>query len=410
MCWKSWKEGTVDVLDLARLQFAVTTNLHFLFVALTLGLVPLVALAQTWFVVTGRERFELMTRFWGQVYLVNYALGIMTGLVLEFQFGMNWSGLSHFAGDVFGAPLAIETMAAFFLESTFLGLWIFGWRLLPRGVHLALIWLVVLTAYTSAFWILVANSYLQNPVGSRVEAGRLVLADFGALVANPHLVTALPHVVGAALLSAAWVVIGVSAHHLRRGSARGFFTLNLRWGVVVAAAASVLVFVSGHRSAGPVEATQPGKFDGALTPVFDSMMLIGDLLGLFTLLVLVPLLWRDRLARARRLLGVLVVLVPLPFVASVLGWVVREVGRQPWLVHGHLTVAEGISPGVSAGAVLVSLVLFSVVLGVLAATNVVLIYRVAARGPERVLLGAPPVDVEEPEAPSVAGESVGGGA
>lgn len=393
----------MDVLDLARLQFAVTTNLHFLFVALTLGLVPLVALAQTWFVITGRERFELMTRFWGQVYLINYALGIMTGLVLEFQFGMNWSGLSHFAGDVFGAPLAMETMTAFFLESTFLGLWIFGWRLLPRLVHLALIWLVVLTAYTSAFWILVANSYLQNPVGSRVVAGRLVLEDFGVLVANPHLVTAFPHVVGAALLSAAWVVIGVSAHHLRRGSAPEFFTLNLRWGVWLAAGASVLVFVSGHRSAGPVEATQPGKFDGALTPVFDSMMLIGDLLGLFTLLVLLPMLWRDRLAGARRFLGALVMLVPLPFVASALGWVVREVGRQPWLVHGHLTVAEAISPGVSAGAVLVSLVLFTVVLGALAATNVVLICRAAARGPERVVLGAPPVNVTEPAIPSVGG-------
>ena len=152
------------------------------------------------------------------------------------------------------------------------------------------------------FVILAANSYLQNPVGSRVVDGRLVLDDFGALVANPHLLTALPHVVGAALLSAAWVAIEVSAHHLRRGRAPEFFALNQRWGVCLAAAASVLVFVSGHRSAGPVEASQPGKFDAVLTPVFDSMMLVGDLLGLFTLLVLLPMLWRGRLARARRVL------------------------------------------------------------------------------------------------------------
>ncbi|MEU8386002.1 cytochrome ubiquinol oxidase subunit I, partial [Streptosporangium sp. NPDC048865] len=172
----------MNVLDLARTQFAVTGSLHFLFVVLTLGLAPLIAIMHTRYAVTGKPVHERVTRFWGQIYVINYALGILTGLVMEFQFGMNWSGLSHYAGDVFGAPLAIETLGAFFLESTFLGLWIFGWHRLPRWLHVACIWVVTLTAYVSAFWIMVANSFLQNPAGAVERGGHLVLTDAGALL------------------------------------------------------------------------------------------------------------------------------------------------------------------------------------------------------------------------------------
>lgn len=186
----------MDVLDLARTQFAVTGSLHFLFVVLTLGL-ALIAIMHTRYAVTGKPVHERVTRFWGQIYVINYALGILTGLVMEFQFGMNWSGLSHYAGDIFGAPLAIETLGAFFLESTFLGLWIFGWHRLPKWLHVACIWVVTLTAYVSAFWIMVANSFLQNPAGAVERDGHLVLTDFGALLTNPTLIMALPHVLGA---------------------------------------------------------------------------------------------------------------------------------------------------------------------------------------------------------------------
>ncbi|MFL1382232.1 cytochrome ubiquinol oxidase subunit I, partial [Nocardiopsis protaetiae] len=394
----------MDVLDLARLQFAVTTNLHFVFVALTLGLVPMVAVMQTRHTFTGRGSDERLTRFWGQIYLINYALGIVTGLVLEFQFGMAWSGLSHFAGDVFGAPLAIETMTAFFLESTFLGLWIFGWHILPKKVHLALIWLVALTAYVSAFWILAANSYLQNPVGSRMVDGRLVLDDFGLLITNPHLLTALPHVTGAAFMTASWLVIGVSAHHLRRGDHVGFFTSCLRRGVLVAAGGGLLTFVSGHLAPAHVEATQPDKLEGPMEPFLNAMLLIGDVLTALTLLVLLPMLFRNRLARARRLLPVLIALAPLPVAASALGWIVREMGRQPWLVYEHLTVTDGLSPNVSAPVIATSLVVFTLLLGSLAVTNVVLILRAAARGPDDVLLGSRPVDPPAPAPAPISGE------
>ncbi|MFL1430584.1 MULTISPECIES: cytochrome ubiquinol oxidase subunit I [unclassified Nocardiopsis] len=394
------------MLDLARLQFAVTTNLHFVFVALTLGLVPMVAVMQTRHTFTGRGSDERLTRFWGQIYLINYALGIVTGLVLEFQFGMSWSGLSHFAGDVFGAPLALETMTAFFLESTFLGLWIFGWHILPKRVHLALIWLVALTAYVSALWILAANSYLQNPVGSRVVDGRLVLDDFGLFITNPHMLTALPHVTGAAFMTASWLVIGVSAHHLRRGDHVEFFTSCLRWGVLVAAGGGLLTFISGHVAPAYVEATQPDKLEGPMEPFLNSMLLIGDVLTALTLLVLLPMLFRNRLARARRFLPVLIVLAPLPVAASALGWIVREMGRQPWLVYEHLTVAEGLSPGVSAPVVATSLVVFTLVLGSLAVTNVVLILRSAARGPDDVLLGSKPVEPPPPSPAPISGENV----
>ena len=176
----------MDVLDLARTQFAVTGSLHFLFVVLTLGLAPLVAIMHTRYAVTGKPIHERMTRFWGQIYVINYALGIFTGLVMEFQFGLSWSGLSHYAGDIFGAPLAIETLGAFFLESTFLGLWIFGWHRLPKWLHLACIWLVTLTAYVSAFWIMTANSFLQNPAGAVERGGRLRPDRLRRAAHQPH--------------------------------------------------------------------------------------------------------------------------------------------------------------------------------------------------------------------------------
>ncbi|MEU5940798.1 cytochrome ubiquinol oxidase subunit I [Micromonospora sp. NPDC047548] len=392
----------MDALDLARLQFAMTTNLHFLFVALTLGLAPLVAIMQTRHVLTGAAIHEHMTRFWGQIYLINYGVGIFTGLVMEFQFGLNWSGLSHYAGAVFGAPLALETMVAFFLESTLLGLWIFGWHRIPPKAHLALIWLVTLTAYLSAFWIMVANSFLQNPVGVEERDGQLVLTDFGALIGNPHLAWSLPHVVGAALVTAAFVMVAISSYHLfRRTSAAEFFTRSLRTAVVTALIGTILTFVSGHLSVFPAERTQPGKFDApTIDGPFYTMLGIGDALMLFSILVMLPLLRRDRLARWRCLHPLLIVLIPLPYAASVLGWVSREVGRQPWLIYGKLRVADALTPGITADMILASLIGFAVVLGILVVLDYVLIAGAARRGPDDVALGTPPAaDLPTPVAP-----------
>src|SRR5512135_1488483 len=155
----------MDVLTLSRLQFAVTTVYHFFFVPLTLGLSILVALMETLYVTSGRPLYKEMTKFWGKLFIINFAMGVVTGIVQEFQFGMNWSQYSRFVGDIFGAPLAIEALLAFFLESTFLGLWIFGWDRLSKGLHAVVIWLVAIAANISAFWILIANSFMQHPVG-----------------------------------------------------------------------------------------------------------------------------------------------------------------------------------------------------------------------------------------------------
>ncbi|MGI5157072.1 cytochrome ubiquinol oxidase subunit I [Microbispora sp. CA-102843] len=380
----------MDVVGLARLQFAVTGSLHFLFVVLTLGLAPLVAIMHTRYAIGGNPLYERMTRFWGQIYVINYALGIVTGLVMEFQFGLSWSGLSHYAGDVFGAPLAMETLLAFFLESTFLGLWIFGWHRLPRGLHVACIWLVTLTAYASALFIMVANSFLQNPAGSAEEGGRLVLRDFGALFTNPTLVFALPHVLSAGLWTGGFVVMGASAYHLfRRTPEREFFTRSLRIGVLAALIGSLLTVGFGYAQFGPVSDVQPDKFHGTAPGIALGLMIfIGQLVQFAVMFVLAPLLIRDLLARWRWLHPLLMLMTPLPFVAAIAGWIVREMGRQPWLVYGKLSVADALTPGLTRADITASFAGFAGVLGLLALVDYVLIARAVRRGPGQVALGA----------------------
>ncbi len=257
----------MDPLLLARLQFATTTSIHFLFVLVTLGLVTVLVYLQTAGFITKKPVYERLTRFWGTLYVINYVLGIATGIVMEFQFGLNWSGLSRYTGNVFGAPLAIETLAAFFLESTFLGMWIFGWHRLRRGVHLALLWGVALTAYASAFWIMVGNSWLQNPVGYRLETDPVTglpvahLTDFSALLTNPTLTFALPHVLAAALTTGGFLVAGISAWHLiRRTPDFALFRKSLRIGLVAAALGSWAVTWVGFSQIDPVGAVQPTKY------------------------------------------------------------------------------------------------------------------------------------------------------
>ena len=172
----------MDPVALSRMQFAITTIYHFFFVPLTLGLSILVAIMETAYVRTGKEIYKRMTKFWGKLFLINFAMGVVTGLVQEFQFGMNWSEYSRFVGDIFGAPLAIEALMAFFLESTFLGVWIFGWDKLPKRVHAATIWLVAIGSNISALWIIIANSFMHVPTGYVLRDGRAEMVDFPALL------------------------------------------------------------------------------------------------------------------------------------------------------------------------------------------------------------------------------------
>jgi cytochrome d ubiquinol oxidase subunit I len=184
-----------DVLLLARWQFAITTVYHFIFVPLTLGLAPLVAILQTIHYRTNDDSYRRLTDFFGRLFVINFVLGVVTGIVQEFQFGMNWSEYSRFVGDIFGIPLAIEALLAFFLESTFLGLWMFGRERLSRRVHLACIWLVAIGSNLSAIWILIANAWMQVPVGYALRNGRAELTDFVAIVLNERVLAQAPHTI-----------------------------------------------------------------------------------------------------------------------------------------------------------------------------------------------------------------------
>ncbi|MEV4318648.1 cytochrome ubiquinol oxidase subunit I [Actinocrispum sp. NPDC049592] len=404
--------GTVT---LGRLQFATTTSLHFLFVLLTLGLVTLVAVSQTRAHFSRNPVHLRMTRFWGHIYVINYVLGIATGIVMEFQFGLNWTGLTAFAGDVFGAPLAIETLVAFFLESTFLGLWIFGWGRLPRGLHLALIWLVTATAYASALWVMVANSFLQNPVGYTVSDGTAHLTSLSALMSNPALWTALGHLLSAALLAGGVLVAGISAYHfLKRTKEIEFFRRSLRLGLVAATVGATMVIGLGFSQFDVLRRVQPAKLGSdaeraaaqaigearfgpgdylppkGIGTFLEVMMNLGFLLYLIVAVALV-LCFRSWIERWRIPMYVLVGTIPLPFIAALCGWYFREMGRQPWVVNGLLKTSDAVSD-VSPGTMLGSFIAFTAVLIGLAVTNWVLIARVARRGPQPDTLEAlPPV-------------------
>jgi cytochrome d ubiquinol oxidase subunit I len=256
----------MDALTLARWQFGITTVYHFFFVPLTLGLVWVVAGLQTAWHVTGDESWKRLTKFWGKLFLINFAMGVVTGIVQEFQFGMNWSEYSRFVGDVFGAPLAIEALVAFFLESTFLGLWIFGWDRLPRLAHLAAIWLVAIGSNLSALWILIANSFMQQPMGYALRNGRAEMESFAALVTNPHVFVQFPHVITGAMATAGFFVLGISAWHLLRArddEARQAFSRSFRIGTLYAFAATVAVLVVGHTQAQYMTRVQPMKMASA---------------------------------------------------------------------------------------------------------------------------------------------------
>jgi cytochrome d ubiquinol oxidase subunit I len=254
----------VSAVDLARLQFASTSIYHFLFVPLTIGLALVTAVMQTRWHRTDEPEYLRLTRFFGALLVINVAVGVVTGLVQEFQFGMNWSGYSRFVGDVFGAPLAMEGLAAFFLESTFLGLWIFGWGRLPPRVHLATIWMVALGGVLSAAFIMAANSWMQYPVGYAIDpaTGRAQLTDVGALLTSPVFLRSYLHVLLASLVTACVVVLAVSAWHLRRDPNSGF-RRSARLALVVLAPATMLNLLVGSELGVTEGKFQPMKIAAA---------------------------------------------------------------------------------------------------------------------------------------------------
>ncbi len=443
----------MNVIDLARWQFTITTIIHFFFVPLTLGLVILVAIMETFYVRTGNVTYKRMAQFWGKLFLINFAMGVVTGIVQEFQFGMNWSTYSRFVGDIFGAPLAIEALLAFYLESTFIGIWMFGWDRLPRGLHLATIWIVAVATNLSALWILIANSFMQEPVGYILRNGRAEMTNIFALILNPNVWVQYPHVLFAGLTTGSFFVLGVSAWHLLRKTTldRDAFRKSFRMAAVAALIATIGVALNGHIQAQHMVQTQPMKMaaaEGLFTsedpasfsiltignstgtsevfsiripdllsilaynaptgqvkginalnaqyqqeygpgnyapPVpwiywsFRIMIGVGILMGILALWALVGVM-RKRIDEQTWFLKALIPGIVLPYVAITAGWIMTELGRQPWIVFGLLKTSAAVSPTVTAGNVLFSMLVFLILLSGLAAIDFLLIARYAMRG------------------------------
>jgi len=435
----------MDVLALSRLQFAVTSMFHFIFVPLTLGLSVLVAFMETSYVRTGDQHYLRMTKFWGKLFLINFALGIVTGITMEFQFGMNWAEYSKYVGDIFGAPLAIEATVAFFLESTFIGLWIFGWNRVSKRIHALSIWLVALATNLSALWILLANGWMQHPVGYVLRNGRAEMVDFTLLLTNPYGIIKFFHTLFSGYVIAAFFVMGISAWHLLKNNETVFFNRSFRIAALFGFVSSLFVFAAGDFHAVEVAKVQPAKFaamesvwdtqkaatynfllvpdeknernavaavgiprmlsllahhDGEavvtglkefpkedrppVLPTFLSFRGMAALGMLFILLSFVAVVksLRNHLSSQPLFLRVMLYTVPLPYIAGQMGWIVAEVGRQPWLVYGVFRTSDGVSGSITPVDVWISLAGFTLVYGMLAAVDLYLLVTNARKGPE----------------------------
>lgn len=454
----------MDIVILSRLQFGMTIIYHFFFVPLTLGLGWIVALMQTMYFRTGEEKWKRMTKFWGKLLLINFAVGVATGIVQEFQFGMNWSEYSRFVGDIFGAPLAIEALVAFFMESTFLGIWIFGWERIDKRLHLAAIWLVAIGSNLSALWILIANAFMQHPVGYIVNqaTGHLQLVDFFALIGNPKAWLMFSHTIFAGFVTAAFFVMGISAWHLMLKKDIEIFKRSFQIAAVMGLIGAAMVFLSGHQQGIEVLQSQPMKMASIEAlwktedPASFSLLTIGDLSGKrevwsiripYLLSIIsynqitgevkgvedlqeeyvaqygpgdyIPLMvftyWGFRVMFYSDLLMILLGLyavyviykghvekmrfakvfpyaIALPFMSSIGGWVVTEMGRQPWIVQGLMKTEQAVSPNLTPGMILFSLIGFFLLYVGLIIADVYLLANFAKQGPDatdRGFLGEP---------------------
>ncbi len=429
------------VLLFSRLQFAAATMFHFLFVPLTLGLSVLIAYMETMYVKTGDETYLKMTKFWGKLFLINFAVGVVTGITLEFQFGTNWSRYSAYVGDIFGSLLAIEASVAFFLESTLIGVWIFGWKKISKKAHAIVMWLIALAGTFSAVWILIANAWMQHPVGYTIRNGRAELTDFLAVVTQKFAILEFFHTVSAAYILSAFFVMGISAYHLLKKQNTEFFTRSFRIALVFGLVFSFFEVFEGHLHGADLAHSQPAKLaaldshwettkrapvylfsipdekneknlieigpiPGGLSflafhdfnaevkglkdfpkedrpPVFITFGAFKIMVGLgfyFCLMTLVGWLLRNRLTEYPLYLKAMLFSIPLPYIAIELGWVVAEVGRQPWIVYGLMRTKDAVSP-IAASQVVTSFIAFILVYGLLGAVGFYLIIKEAKNGP-----------------------------
>ena len=448
----------MNSLDLARWQFGITTVYHFIFVPITIGSGFLVAGLQTAWYRTGKEKYLRATKFFGKLFLINFAMGVVTGIVQEFQFGMNWSSYSRFVGDIFGAPLAMEGLLAFFLESTFLGIWIFGWDKLSKKMHLATIWMASFGTLFSAYFILAANAFMQHPVGytMNAERGRAELTDIVAVLTQNTAVASFVHTVPSAFLTAGGFFAGVAGWMMVKNRDVEVAKPVLKMGLVTVIVSFLLVGITGDWTARIMTEQQPmkmaaaealyetksnapfslftlGTLDGS-RPVFQiglpgilSFMSTGNTSGtvegindlqaqyektygpgnykpvipiaywgfrlmigfgaIATLFALMTL-WRMRKGGTpvgkKWFLPAMLTMPFLPILANSFGWIFTESARQPWVVFGLMKTADGVSPSVSAGSVLFTMITFTILYGVLAVIEFKLMIRAIQVGPEKV--------------------------
>ncbi|HLS20790.1 MAG TPA: cytochrome ubiquinol oxidase subunit I [Bacillota bacterium] len=438
----------MDPLIIARLQFASTTIFHYFFVPVSIGLALIIAIMQTLYYFKGDKMYKRMTKFWGTLFLINFAVGVVTGILQEFQFGMNWSTYSRFVGDVFGPSLAIEGLLAFFMESTFIGVWVFGWNRLSKRVHLLSIWLVSLGTILSALWILSANSFMQNPVGYEFAAdGRAQMMSFMEILTNPHLFAQFPHVVLTSFTTGAFLVAGISAWKLLRKHHIEMFRRSFRIAITVGAIASFVTLFTGHWQAQYLVQSQPmkmaaaealwensgdpapftvvasintdeqknnfelqvpyllsylsfSKFSGSLEGMNDlqaeyeakygpgnyippvktlfwtfrimtgsgGLMLLFGLYGMYAT-------WRKKVPKNNFYMRIMPYVIALPFVANTCGWLITELGRQPWVVFGLMKTEDAVSPTVTANEVLFSFIAFTLLYTILAIVTIYLFVR-----------------------------------
>lgn len=454
----------LDAVFLARWQFALTSIYHWLFVPLTLGMTVSIAVMEWFFVSTGKEIYQKMAKFWGGLFLINFAMGVVTGIVQEFHFGMNWSEYSRFMGDIFGAPLALEALTAFFLESTFMGVWIFGWGKLSARAHAIVASLVALGTNISAFWILTANSFMQHPVGYAIRNGRAEMESFATILQNGYLPGQFFHITLNGVFTAGVVIFAISAFKLLKDKGSEFYKRSIKWGLTIALIGGILGAGAGHFQGQYIAKVQPMKmasiealwetenpapfsfvanideanqkntsaisvpgglsflvhdsFQGevkgiknlqaeavaqygqgdyipAVTPIFWSFRVM-VLSGSIMLLVALIGLWKvckGTITNGRAFLKLMLWMLPLPYLANSTGWFVAEAGRQPWLVYGLQSTADGVSKAVAPGEIWTTIIGFTIIYIIAAIAALYLAVQHIKKGPE----GLHAVDVKEKE-------------
>ncbi len=446
----------MDVVFLSRIQFAFTTMFHILFPVLTIGLCLFLVVVEFLWLRTRQELYYRIYRFWAKIFAINFGVGVVSGVVLEFEFGTNFSQFSQAVSNVFSPLLAFEVMTAFFLEAGFLGIMIFGWKRVGKGIHFLATCLVAFGSMVSAFWILAANSWLQTPVGYELVNGRFMVTDFMAVIFNPSTVTRVGHMVMASLETSAFVIAGISAYYLLKERHVDFSRRSLGIALVMAAFFAPLQVLLGDRSGVEVFHHQPAKLaaieahwetnttDGApyivialpdpkneknlfevAVPNGLSLLVTRSLNGrvqglkefpredrpnvsilfwsfrfmvgigflLFLVMAWATVLWyRNRLYHCRPFLWTLVIVHPLGFLATELGWITTEVGRQPWVVYSLMRTSEGISP-IPVGNVVWSLILFLTVFPAVGAVYFFYVVKTLHRGPD---LSSPIPTIQRP--------------